>query len=177
MNDYTKRRYTADTDTEKSRKREFLERQIVLGNLEMTERSNEDLSLSLQSTKVTSEDIGKDETIFQMDSLEIDSKSESGVKEESVVQETIVQTVSKPSESNNNGSEVTKGGKKKKRKKSLMKKKNSQRKTSTANNEAPALDVVDGNPENGSEVKGLESLTDRSSLDSNNSESDPKDTQ
>ncbi|GJQ80230.1 hypothetical protein Trydic_g23804 [Trypoxylus dichotomus] len=176
INDYTKRRYTADTDTEKNRKREFLERQIGLGNLEIHERSNEDVSLSLQSAKITSEDISKDdisETIFHMDSLEIDSKEELGVKEETIIQETLIQTIKTPEFNSIN--EVNKSGKKKKRKKSLMKKKNSQRKPATANE--PQVDVVDGNQENGNDVKAVESITDRSSLDSNNSESEQKESQ
>lgn len=174
INDYSKRRYTADTDTEKSRKREFLERQIGLGNLEVHERSNEDISLSLQSAKVTSDDISKDdeisETIFHMDSLEMDSKEDSMIREETLIQETIIQAIKVPEFSNSG--EIAKSGKKKKRKKSLMKKKNSQRKTSTLNE--PQNDVVDAVHENANDVK--ESVTDRSSLDSNNSESS-KDTQ
>lgn len=174
INDYTKRRYTADMDTEKSRKREFLERQIGLGNLEVHEISNEDISLSLQSAKIISED--KDdisETIFHMDSLEMDTKEEEGVIEETIVQETIVQTIKTAEFSNTN--EVAKSGKKKKRKKSLMKKKNSQRKTTAASE--PPIDMVDGNQDNGTDIKVVESITDRSSFDSNNSESDQKDTQ
>lgn len=74
-NDYTKRRNTADNDNAKMRERNFIKRQIVLGNIEVGETSAEDMTLSMISAKHSSEDLSKSindisETIFKMDSLD-----------------------------------------------------------------------------------------------------------
>lgn len=77
-NDYTKRRYTGDNDNNKTRERNFIKRQIDLGNLDLGENSNEDMTLSMISGKLSSEDLSKSindisETIFKMDSLDIEN--------------------------------------------------------------------------------------------------------
>ncbi|XP_022912893.2 phosphatidate phosphatase LPIN3 isoform X1 [Onthophagus taurus] len=174
VNDYTKRRYTAGNDDERNRKREFLERQIVLGNIEVREQSTEDLSLSMQSAKLTSDDITtKDdvsETIFHMDSLDMDSKSED--KNEEILPKTEllnkVQLPTTPSQVQIQiENEVTRSGnKKKKRKKSLMKKKNSQRKTSAVNEPQQEGVGESAQESSTSDVKGETSSTDRSSMGS-----------
>lgn len=76
-NDYSKRRYTADNESNKTRERNFIKRQIDLGNLEMGENSAEDMTLSMASNKQSSEDLSKSnndisETIFKMDSLDME---------------------------------------------------------------------------------------------------------
>lgn len=88
VNDYTKRRNTAEQDNDRRRERDFLTRQIGLGNIEVNENSVEDLTLSLHSTKHSSDDISRDndvsETIFKMDSLESESgnRTDDGKPEE-----------------------------------------------------------------------------------------------
>lgn len=164
VNDYTKRRNTTENEDDKTRHREFLQRQITLGYIEMVENSAEDLTLSMQSTsKLSSDDISKDndvsETIFKMDSLDMDSKSESAPKLEEIKQP----EAALPIKSDEPPSE-TRTGKKKRRKKSIMKKKNSQRKTSTVL-EVPNVEVTE---------PILESKTDSgtSSLESTTSEAE-----
>lgn len=76
-NDYTKRRNTTDNDNPKIRERNFIKRQIVLGNIEVGETS-EDMTLSMISPKHSSEDLSKSindisETIFKMDSLDMEN--------------------------------------------------------------------------------------------------------
>lgn len=76
-NDYTKRRNTTDNDNPKIRERNFIKRQIVLGNIEVGETS-EDMTLSMISAKHSSEDLSKSindisETIFKMDSLDMEN--------------------------------------------------------------------------------------------------------
>lgn len=163
VNDYTKRRHTANSDDD-FRAKDFIKRQIGLGNIDLGEASAEDLTLSLPSgntTKLSSEDISKDnsisETIFQMDGLEIDGK-------------TAIENTSTPIKFDEPISEG-KNGKKRRRKKSLMKKKNAQRKTSSA--EPPAMETL----EVGVDLKVPDSSTDRSSLDSNVSEPELRDIQ
>ncbi|KAK5647461.1 hypothetical protein RI129_002353 [Pyrocoelia pectoralis] len=162
VNDYTKRRHTANAD-DNFRAKDFIKRQIGLGNIELGENSAEDLTLSLPSgntTKISSEDISKDnsysETIFQMDSLETEAKLPIDASTPSKIEESI-----------NDG----KNGKKKRRKKSLMKKKNAQRKASST--EPPSIEAL----EISTELKIPDSSTDRSSLDSNVSEPELRDMQ
>lgn len=76
-NDYRKRRNTTDNDNPKIRERNFIKRQIVLGNIEVGETS-EDMTLSMISAKHSSEDLSKSindisETIFKMDSLDMEN--------------------------------------------------------------------------------------------------------
>lgn len=73
-----KRRYTGDNENNKTRERNFLKRQIDLGNLDLGENSNEDMTLSMISGKHSSEDLSKSindisETIFKMDSLDLEN--------------------------------------------------------------------------------------------------------
>uniref|UniRef100_A0A1Y1KET5 phosphatidate phosphatase n=1 Tax=Photinus pyralis TaxID=7054 RepID=A0A1Y1KET5_PHOPY len=162
VNDYTKRRHTANAGDD-FRAKDFIKRQIGLGNIELGENSVEDLTLSLPSgttTKISSDDISKDnsysETIFQMDSLETEAKAPAEVATSSKIDEPLSEG---------------KNGKKKRRKKSVMKKKNAQRKTSTT--EPPSIETL----EIGTELKLPDSSTDRSSLDSNVSEPELRDIQ
>lgn len=76
-NEYTKRRNTADNENAKTRERNFIKRQIGLGNIEIGETS-EDMTLSMISGKHSSEDLSKSindisETIFKMDSLDTEN--------------------------------------------------------------------------------------------------------
>lgn len=171
VSDFSKRRNTADSERHASAKvrgRDFLEKQIALGNIGLTENSTEDLSLSLPSnTKISSEDISKDdysETIFKMDSLDMDnSKSEAAPpKTETAIREQQVKTSVKEEHVGEN-----KCGKKKRRKKSVMKKKNWQKKSASVT-ELSTVET-DSLPEN--------VATDRSSLDSNASDPELKEMQ
>lgn len=172
ISDFSKRRNTADSERHASAKvrgRDFLQKQIALGNIGLTETSTEDLTLSLPSTaKLSSEDISKDdysETIFKMDSLDMDnSKSENTppqTRSISKVQEVV--TVGGKDEPVGEN----KGGKKKRRKRSLMKKKTLQKKSASVT-ELSTIDA-DSLQEN--------VATDRSSLDSNASELELKEMQ
>ncbi|KAL3288419.1 hypothetical protein HHI36_002865, partial [Cryptolaemus montrouzieri] len=150
VNDYTKRRNTADNDNSKtSRERNFLKRQIGLGNIDVGENSGDDLTLSIQTTLgPSSEDISKNdfsETIFKMDSLEM----EPSITEAVATQVTPNESISE-----------TKSGKRRRRK---TKKKNAPRKSSS-NNQLPA-EVLE---------KANESANDKSSLTSSNSDSELK---
>ena len=173
VNDYSRRRYTADVDDEKLREREFIKRQMGILSMDIGEQSTEDLTISIQSTKLTSDEISKDEiseSIFRMDSLEMDVKEGSINKDES--QESFQGNVK--SKTDVQTPDTGKSVKKKKRKKSMMKKKNSQRKTNSAN-EIAAEDTTDIVQEiSVTDVKPGDSITD-SSFGSNNSESDVKD--
>lgn len=173
ISDFSKRRNTADSERHTSAKvrgRDFLEKQIALGNIGLTETSTEDLTLSLPSNaKISSEDISKDdysETIFKMDSLDMDnSKSENTPPQpESTnkVQEAVITVGGKDEPVGEN-----KGGKKKRRKRSMMKKKSLQKKSASVT-ELSTIDA-DSLQEN--------VATDRSSLDSNASESELKEMQ
>nr|CAH7738240.1 unnamed protein product [Callosobruchus chinensis] len=75
-NDYTKRRNTADNDDNKIREKNFIKRHIELGNIDV--ENSEDMTLSVTSAKHSSEDLSKSqndisETIFKMDSLDLES--------------------------------------------------------------------------------------------------------
>lgn len=161
VSDFSKRRNTADSERHASAKvrgRDFLEKQIALGNIGLTEISTEDLTLSLQSNpKFSSEDISKDdysETIFKMDSLDMDnSKSESTPPK---VEQEKVEPITE-----------SKGGKKRRRKRSMLKKKTFQKKSASVTE----LSTIDGN----SLQENV--ATDRSSVDSNASESELKEIQ
>lgn len=172
ISDFSKRRNTADSERHSSAKvrgRDFLEKQIALGNIGLTENSTEDLTLSLPSNaKISSDDISKDdysETIFKMDSLDMDnSKSEHSPPPTKVItkeQETVTVGVKDEAAGEN------KGGKKKRRRRSLLKKKTLQKKSASVT-ELSTIDV-DSLQEN--------VATDRSSLDSNGSEPELKELQ
>lgn len=165
VSDYSKRRYTDSHDEDYSiKKKEFLSRQIGLGNIELGEHSNEDLSRTdtiSAYTKHSDEDLNQDselsEAIFKMDSLELEHTKE--VKESPKIELMKIEEIDK-------SEQETKSGKKKRRKKSIMKKKNSQRKvsivTNNGENSSEGHDATDG--------KLAENITDKSSLGSSNSE-------
>lgn len=163
VNDYSTRRYTDDNESNKTRERNFLKRQIGLGNIDIGETSAEDMTLSIQSNKLSSEDLSKSnndisDTIFKMDSLELDlSKADSIAKTESCT--TSIQ--------DNNISIESKNSKKKRKK---MRRKNAPRKSSSINQitTSQTSDIVE---------KNSDSATDRSSLDSNSSDPELKEIQ
>lgn len=173
VSDFSKRRNTADSERHASAKvrgRDFLEKQIALGNIGLTETSTEDLTLSLPSnTKISSEDISnKDDysdTIFKMDSLDMEnSKSENTPPkvELSGAKRDVIAPVKEEQAAEN------KGGKKKRRKKSVLKKKSLQKKSASIT-ELSTVEATDSLQEN--------VATDRSSLDSNASEPELKEMQ
>lgn len=149
MNDYNKRRYTAENDNDKARHREFVQRQISLGNLE-------DKSSKKNSPQISTDDVRKDqeEETLKIDELDGVSKTDNN-KLDAV---TPVKSDDPPSE--------TKSGKKKRRKKSILKKKNAQRKSSTIQ-DTPNIEVTESNNK---ELLKTESGT--SSQDSTPSESE-----
>lgn len=164
-NSYEKRRYTADSQMHNSRahlERDFLKRQIGLGNIEGT--SVEDVTYSLTASRRSDEEDFShsqndlSETIFKMDSLDeppskIDQPEKCMERTPSPVKEEV---------------QIESKGSKKKRKK--MRKKNASRK-STSNNTvvpSPGVESVD---------KANDSTTDRSSFGSNCSEAELKELQ
>lgn len=165
INTYTKRRNTADsenTSCTKTRERDFITRQIGLGNIEIGENP-EDGTLSLQANvnKLSLDDLSKlndvSDTIFKMDSLDLD-----GVKAENAVglnqmgfDEMVQMKLEDPPSTDSRGS-------KKKRRKT--KKKNAPRKSTSVNQ-------ISGN----NEEKNESPSTDPSSVESNFSEPDAKD--
>ncbi|EFA07054.2 phosphatidate phosphatase LPIN3 [Tribolium castaneum] len=157
INDYTKRRNTADNESSVKRERDFLKRQIGLGNIGIGENSTEDMSRSMHSTtKESVEDLSKDndisDTIFKMDSLEMDtSRSESGPKPEEA------------SQGKDEHSSESRSSKKKRRK---TKKKNAPRKSSSVNQISPEV-----------AEKNDSATTDPSSIESNSSEPELKELQ
>lgn len=157
VSDYKTRRYTDSHDQDYTlKKRDFVQRQIGLGNIELGEHSNEDISRS-ESKKLSDEDPNQDseisEPIFKMEGLDDPPK------------ESIPPKIELKVEGEKPEPEI-KSGKKKRRKKSIMKKKNSQRKTSmiSSNENNDGQEVNDG--------KMAESITDKSSLGSSQSEHD-----
>ncbi|KAJ8925568.1 hypothetical protein NQ315_009408 [Exocentrus adspersus] len=163
-NDYGKRRYTADNESNKTRERNFIKRQIDLGNLELGENSAEDMTLSVISNKQSSEDLSKSnndisETIFKMDSLDMENSKADEPKVEEV--KTVPVSVQKllddtPSES--------KSSKKRRRR---IRRKNPPRKSNSINQL--------NSSQNSDNVENNDTITDRSSLDSNSSEPELKD--
>ncbi|RZC36849.1 phosphatidate phosphatase LPIN3 [Asbolus verrucosus] len=165
VNDYTKRRNTADNDTAsvKNRERDFLKRQIGLGNIGIGENSAaEEVTRSVQS-KESAEDLSKDvdisDTIFKMDSLEMDtSRSECATKAEEIREE--------PGQVKDDPGSESRSSKKKRRK---MKKKNAPRKSSSVNQ-------IAANVEQAAD-KNDSATTDPSSIESNSSEPELKELQ
>lgn len=184
VNDYSKRRYTDSHGQDYSlKKRDFVTRQIGLGNIELGEQSNEDLSLSradsISVNKQSDEDFNQDsemsETIFKMDSLEADHtpKETPVVEEKPEIPKLDIPKVEEPEKSE---FEVKSNNKKRRRKKSMIKKKNTQRKTSVTI-ELKESDLTDNSQSQLQssepvEVKMTESITDKSSLGSSQSEHD-----
>lgn len=162
VSDYTKRRYTDSQEEDYSlKKREFVARQLGLGNIELGENSTEDISRA-DSTSITNkqsdEEFNQDsemsETIFKMDSLEVELAPKPELKLESLK---LDEPISEKTESEG------KTGKKKRRKKSIMKKKNSQRKQSSVGTSETNL----SEGQDATDTKMTESITDKSSLESN----------
>lgn len=152
LNDYSKRRYTADNENNvKKRERDFLKRQIGLGNIGMGENSTDEM------TKSMTEDLSKShdpsETIFKMDNLEIESE----IKMEKAA------TVSPPKE------EMATESRSSKKKRRKTKKKNAPRKSSSVNqiavNENEKIEKIDS------------PTTDPNSFESNSSEPELKELQ
>lgn len=129
VNDYNKRRYTAEMDNEKLRHREFLQRQITLGNLEDKRNSPQ---ISSDDLRKENDELKKESDIQQL--LKVDDnvlEKSCGFKNEAV---TPTKADDPPSE--------TKSGKKKRRKKSILKKKNAQRKV-TAIQDPPNIEITE----------------------------------
>ncbi|KAJ8957636.1 hypothetical protein NQ318_017525 [Aromia moschata] len=165
-NDYTKRRYTDDNESNKARERNFIKRQIVLGHLDIGENSVDDMTLSIASNRHSSDDLSKSnndisETIFKMDSLDMESsktdepRCEEAMTTPTPVSKSVVEPVSESKSS------------KKRRKR--VRRKNAPRKSNSINQIAPSQtsDNLDNN----------DTITDRSSLDSNSSEPELKEIQ
>ncbi|CAH1114571.1 unnamed protein product [Psylliodes chrysocephalus] len=164
-NDYTKRRNTADNESNKMRERNFIRRQLVLGNIEMGENSAEEMTLSMMSGKHSSDDLSKShndisETIFKMDSLDIENSKADEPKSENVVKNaTPIKSPDEPSGENKSN--------KKRRKR--VRRKNAPKK-STSINQLTASQISEN-------IETNDTITDRSSLDSNASDPDIKDMQ
>lgn len=182
MNDYTKRRYTTGTDddsTPKTREADFLKRQIGLGNIDLMEDSNEDLSLNLPCTNMSLshsdspliESTNQTETIFVMEG--IDSTANLHVKEVAkvIVKEEAAKVMTPKSEEAA-GTGETKSMKKRRRKKCVIKKRSSQKKVMPTSELAEVAEAV---PEGGD--PSTSDSVERSSLDSSQSEPELKEIQ
>ncbi|XP_030761072.1 phosphatidate phosphatase LPIN3 [Sitophilus oryzae] len=165
-NSYEKRRHTADNQMANRAhlERDFLKRQIGLGNIDGVSAEDVTLSLTTASRRSDEEDLSRSqndvsETIFKMDSLdEPVSKIENEKQQDAVAADKVpIKTPEDPPSDSKNS--------KKKRKK--MRKKNSTRK-SLSNNFLTSPTSETAEKTNGS-------TTDRSSLDSNCSEPELKD--
>lgn len=126
----------------------------------MGEHSNEDISKKLSDEEMN-QDSEMSEPIFKMDALD----NEPGTSKEPITVKIEPKKIELKVEEEKPEPEV-KSGKKKRRKKSIMKKKNSQRKSISFNKEENGenLETLDG--------KMTESITDKSSLGSSQSEHD-----
>nr|XP_023012845.1 phosphatidate phosphatase LPIN3 [Leptinotarsa decemlineata] len=87
QNDYSIRRNTTENENTKTRERNFIKRQIGLGNIDIGENSAEEMTLSMISGKHSSEDLSRShndisETIFKMDSLDMESSKADDPKSE-----------------------------------------------------------------------------------------------
>ncbi|KAH0815419.1 hypothetical protein GEV33_007372 [Tenebrio molitor] len=157
VNDYTRRRNTADNENKKDREREFLQRQFGLGNLGIGENSAEEMTRSVHSTtKESVEDLSRDndisDTIFKMDSLDM----------EPIRSECAAPKIEDVSPGKDDHSGESRSSKKKRRK---TKKKNAPRKSSSVNQ-------ISVEPEKNDSV-----TTDPSSIESNSSEPELKELQ
>ncbi|XP_050295672.1 phosphatidate phosphatase LPIN3 isoform X2 [Anthonomus grandis grandis] len=164
QNSYEKRRNTADNQLTNRTHLEidFLKRQIGLGNIEGASVEDMTLSLTNGSKRSEEDDLSHSqndisETIFKMDSLD-----EPLVKTEKTPEKETPPTMAKPSLE-----EPPSENKSSKKKRKKMRKKNAPRKS--ASNHllvTPTVETLD---------KTNDSITDRSSLDSNCSEAELKD--
>ncbi|KAH1015087.1 hypothetical protein HUJ05_012865 [Dendroctonus ponderosae] len=168
-NSYEKRRHTADNQLANSRahlERDFLKRQIVLGNIDGASAEDVTYSLTTVSRRSDEDDLSPSqndvsETIFKMDSLD------EPVSKDEKPSEVPVAVVQAKDTSPKEAPVESKSSKKKRKK---MRKKNAPRKTSSNNNVLPS-------PSTENLERTSESTTDRSSLDSNCSEAELKDLQ
>lgn len=158
-NDYKTRRNTADNESNKMRERNFIRRQLVLGNLEINnENSAEEMTLSIISGKLSSEDLSKShndisETIFKMDSLDIDIS-----KTEELKSENLVSPVSNLPKIDDPTNESKSSKKRRKR----VRRKNAPKKSSSIN-QMTSSQISEN-------LETNDTITDRSSLDSNGSD-------
>ncbi|XP_056634366.1 phosphatidate phosphatase LPIN3 isoform X1 [Diorhabda sublineata] len=166
-NDYKTRRNTADNENSKTRERNFIRRQLVLGNLEINENSAEEMTLSMISGKHSSEDLSKShndisETIFKMDSLDIENSKAEELKSENIAP---VSTATYTKSTDDPSTESKSSKKRRKR----LRRKNAPKKSSSINqiSASQASENLENN----------DTITDRSSLDSNGSEPDLKEIQ
>ncbi|CAG9859057.1 unnamed protein product [Phyllotreta striolata] len=164
-NEYIKRRNTADNESTKMRERNFIRRQLVLGNLEIGENSAEEMTLSMMSGKHSSEDLSKShndisETIFKMDSLDVDNSKAEELKSENVA------AVAAPVKSQEEPVAETKSSKKRRKR---VRRKNPTKKSSSISQLTSST-----TSEN---LETNDTITDRSSLDSNGSDPDIKELQ
>lgn len=182
VNSYTKRRYTTGTDddsTPKTREADFLKRQIGLGNIDLMEASNEDLSLSLPCTNISlshsdsplNQSSSQPETIFVMEG--IDSTKNSPLKREAkvIVKEEAAKLVMPKSEESA-GTGETKSMKKRRRKKSVIKKKHAQKKAMPISEHAEVAETIQESAD-----RSTSDSVERSSLDSSQSEPELKEIQ
>ncbi|XP_074027321.1 phosphatidate phosphatase LPIN [Leptinotarsa decemlineata] len=165
QNDYSIRRNTTENENTKTRERNFIKRQIGLGNIDIGENSAEEMTLSMISGKHSSEDLSRShndisETIFKMDSLDMESSKADDPKSETVSTPTPVKSIDEvPSDSKNSN--------KKRRKR--VRRKNAPRKSTSINQ--MQISQTSENLENN------ETVTDKSSLDSTSSDQDVKNMQ
>ncbi|XP_072378648.1 phosphatidate phosphatase LPIN3 isoform X2 [Diabrotica undecimpunctata] len=164
-NDYKTRRNTADNENNKIRERNFLRRQLVLGNIEINENSAEEMTLSMISGKHSSEDLSKShndisETIFKMDSLDIETSKTEELKSENLVS---------PVANFPKTDDPTNENKSSKKRRKRVRRKNAPKKSSSINQMTSSQ--ISENLENN------DTITDRSSLDSNGSDPDIKELQ
>ncbi|XP_066142895.1 phosphatidate phosphatase LPIN3 [Euwallacea fornicatus] len=167
-NSYEKRRHTADSNIANSRahlERDFLKRQIGLGNIEGA--SVEDVTYSLTASRRSDEeDLSRSqndvsETIFKMDSLDEPPSKAEIVPEQAIAHESSPSLTKVPEEA-----QLESKNSKKRRKK--MRKKNARKSNSSIQLPSPSAENLD---------KANDSTTDRSSLGSNSSETELKDLQ
>nr|CAH7738238.1 unnamed protein product [Callosobruchus chinensis] len=162
-NDYTKRRNTADNDDNKIREKNFIKRHIELGNIDV--ENSEDMTLSVTSAKHSSEDLSKSqndisETIFKMDSLDLESSRADEPKSD-ILQTTPSQTRILDDVS------LTDSKSSKKRRKRVRRKNTPKKSSSVSQLLVQASENVETN----------DTITDKSSMDSNSSDQEVKELQ
>nr|QYV43132.1 lipid metabolism-related protein [Colaphellus bowringi] len=162
-NDYMKRRNTADNENTKTLERNFIKRQIGLGNIDIGENSAEEMTLSMIS-KHSSEDLSKShndisETIFKMDSLDLENSKADDTKSENVSTPTPVKSIE----------ELPIDTRSSKKRRKRVRRKNAPRK-STSINQIPMSQTSEN-------LENNDNVTDKSSQDSTSSDPDVKDMQ
>ncbi|CAH2003396.1 unnamed protein product [Acanthoscelides obtectus] len=162
-NDYTKRRNTADNDDNKIREKNFIKRHIELGNIDV--ENSEDMTLSVTSAKHSSDDLSKSqndvsETIFKMDSLDLESSRADEPKSE------ILQTTPSHPKMLDDVSLTDSKSSKKRRKR--VRRKNTPKKSNSVNQLLAQA---------GENTETNDTITDKSSMDSNSSDQEVKEFQ